>query len=152
MKKEILTQVVPSGFCEIFKNTFFCRTPLPDCFWIIIDEHHHLWVHFMYNKENKLSVTCKKFQMWKEASSYSIYVNYTKHNSIMKLNRFTDILFCLKTLTLQKKKCFAFFNKSPLKMMEKTFYFILKALFVLQIPKFLSWLFGQVEKTPGLET
>ena len=81
--------------------------------------------------------TTKKINYLSPAKSFR-YVNYTKHNSIMKLNRFTDILFCLKTLTLQKKKCFAFFNKSPLKMMEKTFYFILKALFVLQIPKFLS--------------
>ena len=27
IKKEILTQVFPSEFCEIFKNTFFYRTP-----------------------------------------------------------------------------------------------------------------------------
>ena len=31
-------------------------------------------------------------------------------------------------------------------MMENTFYFTLKALFVLKIFKFLSWLFGNVEK------
>ena len=31
-----------------------------------------------------------------------------------------------------------FFNKSPLKMMKNAFYFILKALFVLKIFKFLS--------------
>ena len=37
-------------------------------------------------------------------------------------------------------------NKSPLKMMKNAFYFALKALFVLKIFKFLSWLFGHVEK------
>ena len=39
-----------------------------------------------------------------------------------------------------------------LKMMKNAFYFILKALFVFKIFKFLSWLFGPVEKTIWLET
>ena len=41
--------------------------------------------------------------------------------------------------------------ESPLKMMKNVFYLILKALFVLKIFKFLSWLFGHVEKTAWLE-
>ena len=36
--------------------------------------------------------------------------------------------------------------------MEDAFYFILKALFVLKIFKFLSRLFGHVEKRPGTQT
>ena len=36
-------------------------------------------------------------------------------------------------------------------VMKNAFYFILKALFVLKIFKFLSWLFGHVEKTAWLE-
>ena len=36
--------------------------------------------------------------------------------------------------------------ESPLKMMKNGFYFMLKALFVLKIFKFLSWLFGDVAK------
>ena len=35
--------------------------------------------------------------------------------------------------------------------MKNAFYLILKALFVLKIFKFLSWLFGHVEKTARLE-
>ena len=35
--------------------------------------------------------------------------------------------------------------------MKNAFYFILKALFVLKIFKFLSWLFGHAEKTAWLE-
>ena len=35
-------------------------------------------------------------------------------------------------------------NESPLKIMKNAFYFTLKALFVLKIFKFLSWLFGHV--------
>ena len=39
---------------------------------------------------------------------------------------------------LPKKKCFIFFNESPLKVMKNAFYFKLKALFVLKIFEFLS--------------
>ena len=38
------------------------------------------------------------------------------------------------------------FNDNPSKMMENTFYFILKVLFVLKIFKSLSRLFGHIEK------
>ena len=41
--------------------------------------------------------------------------------------------------------------ESPLKMINNTFYVILKALFVLKLFKFLSWLFGHVGKTAWLE-
>ena len=40
-------------------------------------------------------------------------------------------------LSPSKKNCFICFNKSPSKVMKKTFYFILKALLVLRILKFL---------------
>ena len=49
------------------------------------------------------------------------------------------------------KKFFVFFNDSPSKMTKNAFYFILKALFVVKIFKFLSWLFGHAEKTAWLE-
>ena len=42
-------------------------------------------------------------------------------------------------------------TEPPLKMMENAFYFAVKALFVLKIFKFLSWLFDHVEKTARLE-
>ena len=38
------------------------------------------------------------------------------------------------------------FNDSSSKMMKNAFYFILKTIFVLNIFKFLSWIFGHVEK------
>ena len=43
------------------------------------------------------------------------------------------------------------FIESPLKMMKNAFYFTIKAIFILKIFKFLSWLFGHVEKTAWLE-
>ena len=45
------------------------------------------------------------------------------------------------------KKCFYIcFNESPLKLMKNAFYFILKALFVLKIFKFLSYIFVMWKK------
>ena len=50
-----------------------------------------------------------------------------------------------------KKSCFIRLNESPLKVMKNTFPFMLKALFVLEIFKSLSWRFGLVEKTSWIE-
>ena len=52
---------------------------------------------------------------------------------------------------LQKNFIIICLNNSLSKMMKNAFYFILKALFVLKIFKFLSWLFGHAEKTAWLE-
>ena len=49
-------------------------------------------------------------------------------------------------VTSQKKLLFIYFNGSPLKVMKKTFYLMLKARFVLEIFTFLFLLFGYVEK------
>ena len=50
-----------------------------------------------------------------------------------------------------KKHFFICFNDNPSKIMKNAFYFILKALFVLKIFKYMSWIFGHVEKTAWLE-
>ena len=49
------------------------------------------------------------------------------------------------------EKCVICFNANPLKIIKNAFYFTFKALFVLKIFKFLSWLFGHVEKTNWLK-
>ena len=54
-------------------------------------------------------------------------------------------------LSPSKKFIFICFSESPLKMMKNAFYFILKALMVLKIFKFLSWHLGHVEGTVWLE-
>ena len=51
----------------------------------------------------------------------------------------------LKSDSYLPKKCI-YFIESHLKIMQNAFYFILKALFVLKIFKFLSLLFGHVGK------
>ena len=48
--------------------------------------------------------------------------------------------------TSEKFFCYLL-DRKPLKMMKNAFYFILKALFVLKIFKFLSRLFSHVGKT-----
>ena len=60
-------------------------------------------------------------------------------------------MVCLKIyfkvgLSPTKNICVICLIESPLKMMKNAFYFILKALFVLKIFKFLSQLFGYVGK------
>ena len=52
---------------------------------------------------------------------------------------------------LPKKNCFICFNESPLNMIKNAFCFTLKAFLVLKIFKFLSWIFGHVEKKAWLE-
>ena len=42
-------------------------------------------------------------------------------------------------------------TESPLKVMKNVFYFISKALIVLKVFKFLSWLFGHVSKPLDLK-
>ena len=52
---------------------------------------------------------------------------------------------------LSKKNHVFCFIESLFKMMKNAFYFILKALFVLKIFKFLLWLFGHGAKMAWLE-
>ena len=64
----------------------------------------------------------------------------TKHqNFALKLKTITSVGGKLKLDShLPKKVCFICYNDSPSKMMKNAFYFILKALLVLKIFKFLS--------------
>ena len=54
--------------------------------------------------------------------------------------------------TSKRRFVLIFFYDIPSKIMKNAFYFILKAIFVLRIFKFFSWLFGHEEKTAWLET
>ena len=72
---------------------------------------------------------------------------------VWKKNRRKELkMISVRTITIpSKKNCVICFIENSLKMMKNAFYFILKALFVLKIFKFLSWLFGHVEKKTWLE-
>ena len=47
------------------------------------------------------------------------------------------------------KKSFYLRQEKPLKNDENAFYFILKALFVLNVFEYLSWVFGHAKKNPA---
>ena len=65
----------------------------------------------------------------------------------LSLNFSSEISSVKVRLSPSKKICVICLIESPLKVMKNAFYFILKALFVLKIFKFLSRLFGHVGKT-----
>ena len=75
-----------------------------------------------------------------------------KNNSCDNSSSSKFFLFNLESDShLPKRFCVIFLIESPLEAMKNAFYFILKALFVLKIFKFLSGLFGHVGKTALLE-
>ena len=88
-----------------------------------------------------------------------IYRKGSRSNSILyqfwRVRYISDIMVLEVNLKsdshLQKKFKLFTSMESPLKMMKNAFYFILKALFILKIFKFLSWHFGHVGKTAWLE-
>ena len=103
----------------------------------------------MIQKENiKLSesiITAKEDENIGENTHYCKMTN-RKHNKFRKTYEMTvsfklniaDFLSLLKVgLSPSKKVCFICFNQRPLKMMKNAFCFLLKALFVLKIFKFL---------------
>ena len=66
----------------------------------------------------------------------------------LKVLLLSDNVLSLKVgLSPSKKICVICLIDSPLKMMKNAFYFILKALFILKIFKFLSRLFGHVRNS-----
>ena len=69
----------------------------------------------------------------------------------MKIDKFIQNQLKVGLLPPPLPKSFVCVSESPLKIMKNTFHFILKALFVLNIFEFMSWLFGHIEKTAWLE-
>ena len=87
------------------------------------------------------TASCSPKNFWK-------YLNYLFSDQLLFLPSYRKFLsIFLKVGPHPQKKSFIYFNESPLKMIKNAFYFILRALFVLKIFKFLSWLSGHVEKT-----
>ena len=85
---------------------------------------------------------------WKTVMQRSVSKTYSEPCQISKHLRSSVLREQLKSGSfLPKKFLFICFNESPFKMMKNAFYFILKALFVLKIFKFLSWHFGHIEET-----
>ena len=83
---------------------------------------------------------------------HQIFNNFSSNSNCVKIIQKKTTPNILKSdSNLPKKNFFICFNGSPSKMIKNAFYFILKSLFVLKTFKFLSWLFGHVEKATWLE-
>ena len=96
--------------------------------------------------------------VWKKIVAQSVHLeeHCTKKETTFHL--FYALLFLANlflkfkfVISPSKKFFFIRFINGPSKMMKNAFYFIFKALFGLKIFKFLSGLFGHVEKTAWLE-
>ena len=87
--------------------------------------HYYFWYLLIYHGTIiRTGITCKKIPCY-------------MRDSICRWRIIKGTPLCLSQLLA---------TESPVEMMKKAFYFTLKALFSLKIFKFLSWLFGQVEK------
>ena len=106
---------------------------------------------------------CKTFQImlfhranaWLRLSSFTVHLLLNSFDVLLNNPLIFALLFGItETITTDSrlpKNFFICFNESPSKMMKNAFHYILQALFVLKILKFLSWLFGHAEKTASLE-
>ena len=124
----------------------WCHSPKIFCgqSWFLLKTHVNFWS--VFRKIYFLgSLRLSGFLL-----NYSLFWLFLPYNDGLNISELHNILQTFQTLIIQKN-CFIFFNESPLKMMKNAFYFILKACFVPEIFKFLSWIFGHVQKTAWLE-
>ena len=97
--------------------------------------------------------------LWLLLSYLHMYISFTDLTKFHKNLLFYRAFFCGRVGNIWHTKTTWYFFKgaltglrqfwaiaTPLKMMKNAFYFTSKALFVLTIFKFLSWLFGHVTK------
>ena len=107
------------------------------------------WVFFTFFKIVQMVPNCATHHML--ANTYRKKLCFTQFSTRMAawllLTFFLCLLNQLKSDSyLPKIIFFVCVTESPLKMIKIAFYFILKALFVLKISKFLSCLFDHIEK------
>ena len=108
-----------------------------------------------------ICVRCWEVKGWNWSSNSSVYFINAFYNSLNVQNWPKNCWPLLRLIAIalnlvknylkvglspSKQKSFYLFYESLLKMIKNPFCFILKALFVLNMFKFLSWLFGYVEK------
>ena len=71
IKKETLAEAFSCKFCEMFKNTFFCKTPLVVA---SVDSHFHHFDHHFHELCQKVDIA---FAFWPEPS-INIFLKFTK--------------------------------------------------------------------------
>ena len=93
-----------------------------------------IWFHLLFFFISRLAATCSIFIL-----------------NIEYWFQITDSFIFVKVGISPSKKTFISFDETPLKLVKNAFYFILKDISVVKIFKFLSWLFGHVEKAAWLK-
>ena len=89
--------------------------------------------------------TLNKLNVWR------VFKRQRRFQNPSEYRRWSFLVNMLKVGLSPSKKKIICLNYSPSKMMKYAYYFILKALFILKMFKFLSWLFGHLEKTAWFE-
>ena len=122
--------------------------------FFVFDRKYPFWANLVQNvKIISLSwkLVSRLIRIWIIQWWCSLFLFLTG-NSLLGANFFEKVkIVSLKSDShLPNKMCFLLHWK-PFKYEKNAFYFILKALFFLKVFKFLSWLFGQVEKTAWSE-
>ena len=87
----------------------------------------------------ELNWLCKHIKKLRSSQPAILVLNWLKHS----FSRWVSLKL---NSHLPKKSLLYLLQWKPFKNYGIFFYFVLKALFVLKVLKFLSWLFGQVEK------
>ena len=103
--------------------------------WLNMDQYSWISLNILENAWIWHVCICKGY------TEFWVCLSVTQYASIIPENASISLKV---GFSLSKKIYFIWFNKSPLNMMKKPFHFNLKVLFVLEIFRFLSWLF--VEK------
>ena len=143
-QKKTLAQGFSCEFCEISKNIFF-----KEYFWAAASGQKAVnlkpltyLVTFMEQLMKDRAKLKYMFRRVLKMQSYKLY--NSKYMTVLiqitntEVFAFIAVLVFKVGLSPSKKKVIICFNHSPSKMMKNAFYFILKALFVLKIFKFLS--------------
>ena len=134
--KSIL-KLLSHSWLRIFMICFFTEKDLPTDIFLRI---------FSKFSENLLSKSTLDDCFWK---NQTFVVHWSPWIILLCFCQFWALL--LRQDPHVPKKMFYIIQWKPFKMMKSALYFILKALFVFKIFKFLSWIFGYAEKTASLD-
>ena len=121
------------------------------CNWNCFDDCHCYWKVVVLAENLQTKIQIHVFELFAV-----LFQKFVLFNTLLITLTKLLVSLCVPEyfkveLSPSKKLCFICFNENPLKIMKNAFYFILKALFVLKIFKFLCWLFDNVEKTAWFE-
>ena len=143
---------MPLEFVNFLKSRLIFN--IFSCYWMFINKLSHNSRVCSSKSERCLNVKSLAFFIF--IMKTKIFIDFQICISVPLIKQFRKHQYSeLFNLKLDSHLPNNFFivciNDSPSKMLKNAFYFILKALFVFNIFKSLSWLFAHVEKMTWLE-